>query len=125
MSRLWEVDRRLYVLLWYSRNIGLPSLLLASLIASFSVGMFLLVEAASFIPILTIIAQAMLVFMAVDAALIPLNLWMMLKHLNRILSSLRKKGLPYDSLVGVEDIQETLREKFYTLSSSYCHQFFP
>jgi len=111
MSNVWKGGERLYFLSRYNRNVGLPSLLITSLIASLSVGLSLFFEADSLTIPLTIVARVMLIFMVVDAALILLNLSVMSNYLNHILSGLRRKGLPYDSLTGVEAIQDTLMKE--------------
>lgn len=111
MSNLSKTDKRLHILSWYNRSIGLASLLIASLTSSLCVGLLLIIQASPFISPLTIAANLMLVFMVIDAALICLNLLIMYNHLDHSLSDLRKKGLPYDSLIGVEAIQETLRKE--------------
>lgn len=106
MSNLWEGSERLHFLSRYNRSIGLPSLLIASLTASLSVGLSL-GEGFTY-PLLTVVAQVMLFFMVADSALILLNLLIMNSYLERVLNNLRRRGLPYGSLSGVEAIQDTL-----------------
>jgi hypothetical protein len=111
MSDLWKKGKILYILSWYNRSIGLASLLVASLTSSLCVGLLLLFQDGPFVFPLTIVVDLMLVFMVVDASLILLNFLIMYNHLGRILGDLRKKGLPYDSLIGVEAIRETLKRE--------------
>jgi len=102
MSSLWEGRERLSILSRYNRTIGLPSLLITSLTTSLSVGISLLFGVDGSTPLLTLVTQATLLFMVVDAALILSNLLIMSSYLVRVLSGFRRKGLPYDSLSGVE-----------------------
>jgi len=111
MSNIWKREKRLHILSWYNRNIGLASLLIASLASSLCVGLLLLIQTGPLVSPLVIVAHLMLVFMVADATLICLNLLIMYNYLYRILGDLRRKGLPYDSLIGVEAIQETLKRE--------------
>ncbi len=113
MSDAIKGNRRLVLLSQYNRSVGLPSLLFASLTAALIVGVSI---QDGLSPLLTALAQAMLIFMVVDSALILGNLLVMSSYLKHLLGSLAKRGLPYGSLSGVEAIQDTLvKEMWYAL----------
>jgi len=100
-------DKFLHMLAAYNRRIGLPSILIASIIAAIILGVStelgLILQGSPIGAVVTIL----LCLLVIDSVLILSNFLVMNYLFKRILNRYQKQGLPYASLIGVEALNDT------------------
>jgi hypothetical protein len=109
-------DKYLHILAVYNRRIGLPSILVASIIASTLLGIYTYFGVKLYYEPLGVLTIALLVIVLTDSFLILFNLIAMDYLFHNILKSYYRQGLPYASLVGIEAINDSsLKETRFAL----------
>ncbi len=128
MTDYFDVENRnLHYLSQYSRKIGIPSILMSSLLVTIIVGVSLYFDPSATIleiTILNTLSLLLLVFSVLNSFIILSNLRIMNNLFRKALHDFQVKGLPYGSLSGVQGLQEiTKREIRYAniliISSSF------
>ncbi len=118
MTDYFDVENKnLYYLSRYSRKIGIPSILMSSLLVTVIVGVSLYFDPSASVLETSLLNNSSLVLLAFsvfNSVIILLNLRIMLNLFQKALQDFQKKGLPYASLSGVQSLQEiTKREIRY------------
>ena len=110
-------NRNLHYLSQYSRKIGIPSILMSSLLVTVIVGVSLYLDPSAAVlqtALLNNSSLILLVFSVFNSIIILLNLRIMHNLFRKALQDFQVKGLPYGSLSGVQGLQEiTKREIRY------------
>jgi hypothetical protein len=116
LNAIKSEDKYLHILAVYNRRIGLPSILISSIIASMLLGIYTYFGIKLYNEPLGIITISLLVIVFVDSFLILFNLFAMNSLFQNILKKYYRQGLPYASLVGIEAINDSfLREARFAL----------
>lgn len=118
MTDYFDVENKnLYYLSRYSRKIGIPSILMSSLLVTVIVGVSLYFDPSASVLETGLLNNASLIllfFSVSNSIIVILNLRIMLTLFKKALQVFQKKGLPYASLSGVQGLQEiTKREIRY------------
>lgn len=115
MTDYFDVENKnLHYLSRYSRKIGIPAILMSSLLVTVIVGVSLYFDPSARVletGLLNNSSLVLLIFSVINSIIILINLRIMLNLFRKALQDFQKKGLPYASLSGVKGLQEITRRE--------------
>jgi hypothetical protein len=115
MTDYFDIENRnLHYLSRYSRKIGIPAILMSSLLVTVIVGVSLYLDPSAKVletALLNNSSLVLLIFSVLNSIVILINLRIMLNLFRKALQDFQKKGLPYASLSGVKGLQEITRRE--------------
>jgi len=111
MTVIRSENKSLNILARYNRKVGLPSILVASIVASVVLGLYAYMGVPIYGATLGLIVSLLLAFMFLDTLLMLANFLSMNFFFDRVLKEYCRKGLPYASLVGIEAIKDASKKE--------------